>query len=522
MEADDTRLATAAHLMVQNLAGSLALVTCKDPLRMSMITHMRTVLLQNGFTEANLPEQAIVLIASDNLELACSVVEKVAMDKATVEVDDALAAAYAQRRKHRDSRSAGAFWDPSALTVSHYASLLPDPLRIQLGGLQPDQVRVYDEFGRPRVAPLAPPPATTPGFDLQRLIQRTGTPIAGGPASVPGSPSVEAAAAGGKDGAEVMERFNALAAEMERLLALEASTHTSLGQLPTSSRIHALTTQLPLVIMRATNKYATALAASQRIVQLLFRSETALAREVHASLLTKLCSLESQVQREVTDWLLFADDERKFNVPVTVALLQHHVLDLAALDAQLAKTVLARSMRPTAVAFAAQLVYTCLFATDPPVATREALGQTLDALVQAVRANRGNEAVSALFDELRRTGQLGALTARSQRETDEAELQDRLAVYFSEWVRIFQNSAQVEHAFVEYVHQLQRHGILKGEEVRTRRAVVRADRRRRSRRCSSASVSSRPSRRTRACSRRAIRAPRFSSRSTPLRASSAA
>ena len=472
MEADDTRLATAAHLMVQNLAGSLALVTCKDPLRMSMITHMRTVLLQNGFTEANLPEQAIVLIASDNLELACSVVEKVAMDKATLEVDDALAAAYAQRRKHRESRSAGAFWDPSALTVSHYASLLPDPLRIQLGGLHPDQVRVYDEFGRPRVAPLAPPNvAAAAGFDLQRLMQRTGTPVsaaaAAANASAPGSPSVEAAAAGGKEGAEVMERFNALAQEMERLLAAE-TTASSLAQLPTSSRIHALTTQLPLVVMRATNKYATALAASQRIVQLLFRSETALAREVHASLLTKLCSLESQVQREVTDWLLFADDERKFNVPVTVALIQHHVLDLAALDAQLAKTVLGRSMRPTAVAFAAQLVYTALFATDPPVATREALSQTLDALVQAARANKGNEAVNALFDELRRTGQLGALTARSQPETDEAELHDRLAMYFSEWVRIFQTSAQVEHAFVEYVLQLQRHGILKGEEVRAR------------------------------------------------------
>ena len=31
----------AAHLMVSSLAGALALVTCKEPLRASLATHMR-------------------------------------------------------------------------------------------------------------------------------------------------------------------------------------------------------------------------------------------------------------------------------------------------------------------------------------------------------------------------------------------------------------------------------------------------------------------------------------------------
>lgn len=104
MEGDEEKMGTAAHLMVQNLAGSLALVTCKEPLRISMVTHIRNLLLQNGFTEQNIPEQAILLVAADNLELACGVVEKVAMEKAVLEVDDGLAPAYLARRTHREVR----------------------------------------------------------------------------------------------------------------------------------------------------------------------------------------------------------------------------------------------------------------------------------------------------------------------------------------------------------------------------------------------------------------------------------
>ena len=35
---------SAAHLMVSSLAGSLALVTCKDPLRVALTNHMRVLL----------------------------------------------------------------------------------------------------------------------------------------------------------------------------------------------------------------------------------------------------------------------------------------------------------------------------------------------------------------------------------------------------------------------------------------------------------------------------------------------
>jgi CCR4-NOT transcription complex subunit 1 len=51
MEPSEEKLRKAGHLMAQKLAGSLALVTCKDPLKGNLGTYIRTYLVENGFTE---------------------------------------------------------------------------------------------------------------------------------------------------------------------------------------------------------------------------------------------------------------------------------------------------------------------------------------------------------------------------------------------------------------------------------------------------------------------------------------
>ena len=48
LESNEDKMRKAAHLMVQSLAGSLASVTCKEPLRLAMITQLRAILAQNG------------------------------------------------------------------------------------------------------------------------------------------------------------------------------------------------------------------------------------------------------------------------------------------------------------------------------------------------------------------------------------------------------------------------------------------------------------------------------------------
>ncbi|KAG6854974.1 hypothetical protein C0991_009797 [Blastosporella zonata] len=145
-EANEDKLRNAGHLMAKKLAGSLALVTCKEPLKSNLATHLRQFLTDHGFAEVA-HEQVVQMIVADNLDIACSAIEKAAMERAVSDVDEGFAASYEARRRHRELRNGQPFWDPSAPT-SNFAASLPDPLRIKPTGLQPLQAGVYEDFGK--------------------------------------------------------------------------------------------------------------------------------------------------------------------------------------------------------------------------------------------------------------------------------------------------------------------------------------------------------------------------------------
>jgi CCR4-NOT transcription complex subunit 1 len=173
LEGSDEKMRKAAHLMAQSLAGNLAAVSTREPLRVSMIAHLKSLLLQNGFSDQAVPEQIVFVIVSDNLDLACSVMEKTAAEKSITEIDESLSAAYLSRRKHRE-RSTQPFYDMAVFGASRYPSLLPESLRLRVGGLSPQQVyisflntsqfysnslcvqmRVYEDFISRAISPSA-------------------------------------------------------------------------------------------------------------------------------------------------------------------------------------------------------------------------------------------------------------------------------------------------------------------------------------------------------------------------------
>ena len=83
VEPDAARLRKAAHLMVSSLAGSLALVTCREPLKASVASQLRALLQQAGVvpaSDAQTLEQAVQAAVVDNLELGCSLIEQAATD----------------------------------------------------------------------------------------------------------------------------------------------------------------------------------------------------------------------------------------------------------------------------------------------------------------------------------------------------------------------------------------------------------------------------------------------------------
>jgi len=190
MESDENKMLKAAQLMVANLSGSLALVTCREPLRGSVSTHLRQLLLNTpgNSTPPNLTDQEKSAIeecvsncATDNLDLGCMLIEKAATEKAVRDMDETLAPALSARKKHRE-QTGQPFYDMSIFgSDSHrYPAALPEPLRPKPGGLRNEQLLVYEAFQRMPRQPVVPGTQTTPN-----LGPSSGT--IGSPGSVSGS-----------------------------------------------------------------------------------------------------------------------------------------------------------------------------------------------------------------------------------------------------------------------------------------------------------------------------------------------
>lgn len=169
-EPNDSALRKAAHQMISNLAGSLALVTCKEPLRVSIGNHLRS-LLSGTNIEANIVDQIVQKCSSDNLDLGCMLIEKAATERAIRDIDEALAGPIKLRKKHLESGApANTFSDTTSLSAANITNVitkavpssgkyprdLPESMKALPGGLTASQLQVYDGFQRQKMSIQSP------------------------------------------------------------------------------------------------------------------------------------------------------------------------------------------------------------------------------------------------------------------------------------------------------------------------------------------------------------------------------
>ena len=169
----------------------------------------------------------------------------------------------------------------------------------------------------------------------------------------------------------------------------------SLAALPSNHEIRLLIRQILFIANDSSVSTRTPLLMSQKIVQLLYKTPSPLGREIYVALLDSLCHQYDDVAREAITWLIYAEDERKFNIPVTITLLRSGLVTIIQEDQQLAKLLYA-DPRPSLQNFAAGLIRECL-AADPPLATQAQFSFSLEALNQLAQSGKTNdESVSML------------------------------------------------------------------------------------------------------------------------------
>jgi len=423
LEPDEVKMRAAANQMVANLTSSLALVTCKEPLRVSITNHLNQLLEQNtNPNERAMLERACLQVASDNLELGTALIEKSAAERAIREIDEQLAPVYHARIKHRQTTGQGyvdmSYFQPG----NRYPAALPEALRAKPGvGLSPSQLRVYEDFSRIR-SQHAAAAAAAPQTGAERPVMKDATgapaglagqttllrpedadkkgaafaaPSTGGAVAqrVPGVPQQQQLAAGpglaapGAPGSAPSTRSPPLGAAsipsnltaqqtLDKLLGYLATLEQAVLRFPNHKSIplHSLTTAVAQsgqtlgqregspdqeinVLMRLMAallsqtvrdeqnypKDLVPLTFALKVFKRLYEREnrsSLLQIDVHIGTLKCIRAVCPKLLPELTAWLLYADDDRKFILPITAGLLRARLLNTAELDQFLSKLAL--------------------------------------------------------------------------------------------------------------------------------------------------------------------------------------
>lgn len=363
-ESDENRTRKAAQLMVSNLAGSLALVTCKEPLRVSIAKHLRALVQQQLSSGLSGPDQheqhAVQTCAAENLDLGCMLIEKAATEKAIRDVDEALAPSLKARQKRFEYSDVT---NPYGTSKGRYPAALPEALRPKATGLLAHQFFVYEAFQRvPRQTASANHfqhhkasnrPEVVPSKASNRPAGfRSGA--SGGAAALSIVAQQAASERASISIAELMDAYRSATAKLDSEFASltnkmqGAASDVSFSQL----RNHPIATHVGELLLAAArvergSRDDAALAIAQSTFKAMCEQralEPPVRLETLAIVLAAVADISAHLVRdEVANWIAFlpahSDADRFLHANVLVRLLGVELLDVAELDAYLARNM---------------------------------------------------------------------------------------------------------------------------------------------------------------------------------------
>jgi len=341
---DDKKMRQSAHIMVRALAVNLVNAMVKDVLATQVHSNVCAVLNQNHMSENLLPEHVVAEAVHANREFLCTVIERMTVEGAVQDIDDTLSSAYAERRNARErgiEYTDKRFYNTSQLP-SNLSEILPNILRTGAPEVPSKQGLVYDDFDKVQQ------------HSAQFAQQRYAQPESSGALDH----ALDAAPLAAN---KVYDTFALCVGELDKLINNIEGT-SNWKTLPQQHDITLLIRQIPLLALQSANPDDTALDFSQTIVHSVYKSTSQRAREVYVQLLKRMCEVSIKVAKEVVTWLTYADDERKYNVPATVTLMQERLIDLSEQDLQLAKSI--EGGRSSAIEFTTSLIRACILETD--------------------------------------------------------------------------------------------------------------------------------------------------------------
>ena len=482
-EPDENRLRTSAINMVKATAGSLALVTSKEPLRANITNSLRA--LANDLPSP-LPEGTIIMCVNSNLDLACSIIEKQAEERAIPEIEEMIQDELENRRRHRQQRPNEPYVDQN---LSRWAMTIPHPYKLSpsMSGLNPEQMAIYDDFARqPRGAAQTGASHAASASDATRNIanevlqdQYSSVPNLPTPAETPQIPHlnpqipyshVHAGLTNGRpsthpapgDGRALSDRIQKLLGELERAAAECNEEH--FHDLPRGNQLQdAADTFTQVVISQESEEFA--LYAADQVCQTLFSPSAngtlLLEALVHIleNLLKIFASFGTTLQDRVQANIYKQPPQNILSIPLITALLPADLLDLHDLDRMMFKALSQRE--DGSLEFFEQLLDLTLF-NDRPVALFADFVRSLHASWDWINEETDMEVGQRLKSKFLNSGL--PRPSGEQLQDSNTDRQDLFDYILDEWLRLVSNENSTEKALDSFVKQLRVKGIIRNKD----------------------------------------------------------
>ncbi|KAI9686875.1 MAG: hypothetical protein M1822_002628 [Bathelium mastoideum] len=466
IEGDETKYRDSSNAVVKSLAGSLALVTCKEPLRMAISNNIRV--LGRSIASEGLAEGIILMFTNDNIDLICNLVEQAAEAHSHQEIARQMEDGIQLRIQHRAQRPNQPFVDHANL--NQWSTLINEPYKLKVGasGLNQDQLNVYKEFGRQTRG--MPSHAMNVSQDSGRQVpdvlqeQFPAMPNLATPSEAPavarqpqsqrlqpvppvhshhGQPQIN----GYMEPQSIADRSKDLLTELQH--AIREAPEEHINDFPPSAPTRQIFGELIKLLdndaLPQPQRDAVIWQAASDITQSLYSPGlNRLEVEVFTELLNTLCGLSVTTARHVIIWLATVEEDRVFNAIVVANLLKVRLLDIHHIDTIVARAI--QNKREIALLFFGELLEELVLHDQTP-ALRADFAQSFEAVTQELSRDPNREDARLIISRLLSTGTDGPETPKSATTSDQVEY------VFEEWTRL-QMPGTPEKTITAFIRQV--------------------------------------------------------------------
>jgi CCR4-NOT transcription complex subunit 1 len=479
-EPNEARVRSAAINMVKKTAGSLALVTSKEPLRASMTNYIRAL---SGELPQGLPEGTIIMCVNSNLDTACSQVEKKAEERAVPEIEEMIEGELEARRHHRLNRPDEPYFD---VGLSRWSWTIPAPYKLQpsLAGLNQEQMAIYDEFARhPRVQSSLSGTAHVPSSSdatrsmaneiLQDPYQAASNIPT--PAEQPVRPylntqqpsytQAHSAIANGRisvapiDPRTLIERAANLLHDLQH--AALSATEQHYEDLPRPHDVlECLDGLYSLIIKSSQGPESNDVFLIDQICNALFSgidSELVIESLVHV--LENSCRIGGRTASRVSTTISLQPGESLLHVPLAVSLIKAGMIEWQRIDLEASRAIIAR--REGSLQFLSSLIGAVLL-NDEPIALYGDFARSLEVAWQWIEEDPSLEIGQDLKQKLKNSGVPPTLDRGSDNHL--AIRSNQMKYVFDEWVHLDTNPNASEKAIANFIPQMHNKQIINSRD----------------------------------------------------------